>query len=87
MKRRKQSGPPTGYESKRGHRATKHSPSNDIVALLTEEAARTEIKEKLLEGRQRRPGLKGPSKQPPPSDEMKNVMEIGGLRWKLGRTK
>jgi hypothetical protein len=27
------------------------------------------------------------SKQPPPSDEMKTVTEIGSRRWKSGQTK
>jgi hypothetical protein len=86
MKRRKHGSPPTGHVSKGAHRATKHPASDDIVALLAEQAARTEIKQKLLEAQQRRGG-KAQSKQPPLSDEMKDVTEIGGLRWKLGRTK
>ncbi len=87
MKRRKQSGSPAAHASKGGRVATKRSVPDDIVATLAEQAARTEIREKALVAGQRRRSGNPRSKQPPPSEEMKDVTEIGGLRRKLGQTK
>jgi len=46
-----------------------------------------EIRAKVLAAKERRRGGKVSSKQPPLSEEMKDVTEIGGPRWKLGQTK
>ena len=87
MKRRKQGGLPTARASNGAPLATKHSIPDHIAAVLTEQAARAEVKEKVLAAKARRRIGKPSSKQPPPSEEMKDVTEIGGLRWKLGQTK
>jgi hypothetical protein len=49
-------------------------------------SARAEIRQKLLDAR-RRSNAKERSKQPPLSEEMKDVTEIGSRRWKSGQTK
>jgi len=85
MKRRKQIGPPASHASKARHLATKRLGA--IVPVLTQQAAHAEIKDKALAASERRRNGRPRSKQPPPSEEMKDVTEIGGLRWKLGRTK
>lgn len=87
MKRRRHGRPPTSREPKVGHLGTPHPIPNDVVAALTEQVERTEIREKVLAARNRRRVGNASSKQPPPSEEMKNVTEIGGRRWKLGQTK
>lgn len=81
MKRRKQGAAPSARTSRHAPLATKHAAPDDILALLTEQAARAEIKEKLLEAKQKRPDRRTASKQPPPSEEMKKVTEIGSPRW------
>ena len=86
MKRRKQGGPPTARAPEGGHLGTKHLVSHDIVAVLAEQA-RMAIRAKVLAAKERRGGGKVSSKQPPLSEEMKDVTEIGGRRWKLGQTK
>lgn len=86
MKRRKQSGP-AGRALKGGHLVTKRPVPDAIVPVLTQQAAHTEIKDKARAAKERRRNGKLASKQPPLSDEMRSVTEIGSLRWKLGRTK
>ena len=88
MKRRKKSGPPTGHASKGPHVGTKRPVPDDILTMLTEQARQDEIKEKkaVATGERRRNG-RVKSKQPPPSEEMKTVTEIGSRRWKPGQTK
>ena len=87
MKRRKKSGPPTGRASKGTYVATKHSAADDIVAMLTEQAGQDEIREKAVAAGERRRNGRVKSKQPPLSEEMKTVTEIGSRRWKPGQTK
>ncbi|HEX6136348.1 MAG TPA: hypothetical protein VF059_01710 [Casimicrobiaceae bacterium] len=86
MKRRKQSMAPSARASRHVPLATGHAAA-DILALLTEQAARAELKERLLEAKQKRPVRRTASKQPPPSEEMKTVTEIGSPRWKPGQTR
>ena len=86
MKRRKHSGPLTAYTSKAGQLGTKPRSPDDVVRVLTEQAGQSEIRKKaVVAGERRRTGAK--SKQPPLSEEMKTVTEIGGRRWKPGQTK
>jgi len=51
-----------------------------------EQTARNEIKARI-DARKRPPLQKTASKQPPLSDEIKTVTEIGSRRWKSGQTK
>jgi hypothetical protein len=87
MKRRKQTGPPAGHAPKGRHLSTKRSGADAIVPVLTQQGAHAEVKDKALAASKSRRNGRMKSKQPPPSEEMKDVTEIGGLRWKLGRTK
>ena len=87
MKKRKQIGVPTGVASKGSRLASAHAARNDIVPWLAALTARTEIRDKVAQAKQQRRLGKGSSMQPQPSDEMKGVTEIGGLRWMVGRTK
>jgi hypothetical protein len=86
MKRRKQIGPPTAYTSKAGQLGTKRS-APDVVPVLTEQAGQSEIMKKAVAAGERRRNGRAKSKQPPLSEEMKTVTEIGSRRWKSGQTK
>ena len=86
MKRRKQSGPPTAYTSKAGQLGTKRPAPDGFVRVLMEQAGQSEIRKKaVIAGEWRRNG-RTKSKQPPLSEEMRTVTEIGGRRWKSGQT-
>jgi hypothetical protein len=87
MKRRKKSGPPTGHASRVTHVAIKRPVADDIVAVLTEQAGESEIRKKAVAAGERRRNGRVKSKQPPLSEEMKTVTEIGSRRWKPGQTK
>lgn len=90
MKRRKQSGPPTAYTSKAGQLGTKRPAPDDVVPVLTEQAGQrgqSEIRKKAVIAGERRRNGRAKSKQPPLSEEMKTVTEIGSRRWKPGQTK
>ena len=87
MKRRKKSGPPTGHASKGAHVATKQPVADDVVPVLTEQAGQSEIRKKAVVAGERRRNGRAKSKQPPLSEEMKTVTEIGSRRWKPGQTK
>jgi len=87
MKRRKHSGPLTAYTSKAGQLGTKPPFPDDVVRVPTEQAGQSEIRKKaVIAGEWRRNG-RTKSKQPPLSEEMKTVTEIGGRRWKPRQTK
>ena len=87
MKRRKHSGPLTAYTSKAGQLGTKPPSPDDVVRVLTEQAGQSEIRKKAVVAGERRRNGRAKSKQPPLSEEMKTVTEIGGRRWKSGQTK
>jgi hypothetical protein len=87
VKKRKQIGVPTASAPRGSRLARTHAAREGIVPWLATLTARTEIREKVVQAKQQRRLGKGSSMQPPSSDEMKCVTEIGGLRWKLGRTK
>jgi hypothetical protein len=87
MKKRKQIGVPTAFAPKASRLARTHSDRDGIVPWLANLAVRTEIRERVVQAKQQRRLGKGASMQPQPSDEMKSVTEIGGLRWVVGRTK
>jgi hypothetical protein len=84
MKRRKKAGAPIGHASKSPHAASKHAAPDDILPILTEQAGQAEIREKAVAAGARR--RNGKSRQPPLSEEMKTVTEIGSRRWKPGQT-
>ena len=87
MKRRKQRKPRSAHTSKDEQHGAKRPVPADIVAESTKQANRTEINEKALTTKERRRNGRLKSKQPPLSEEMKNVTEIGSGRWKPGQTK
>jgi hypothetical protein len=82
MKRRKKA--PIGHALKSPHAASKHAAPDDILPILTEQAGQAEIREKAVAAGARR--RNGKSRQPPLSEEMKTVTEIGSRRWKPGQT-
>ena len=86
MKRRKQSGPPTAYTSKAGQQGMTSPAPDDVVRLLTKQAGQSEIRKKAVIAGERRRNGRAKSKQPPLSEEMRTVTEIGGRRWKSGQT-
>ena len=86
MKRRKFGGAPKAQTPKTGHLATRKTVPADIVPAMMEQRARNEIKERI-DAKKRPTARKTASRQPPPSDEMKTVTEIGSQRWKSGQTK
>lgn len=86
MKRRKPGGTPKSHAPKTVQLAVRKPVPADIVPAMMEQSARNEIKARI-DARKRPPLRKTSSKQPPPSDEMKTVTEIGSRRWKSGQTK
>ena len=87
MKRRKKRGPPTGHASKVPHVATKQPVADDVVPVLNKQAGQNAIREKAVAAGGWRRNGRVRSKQPPLSEEMKTVTEIGSRRWKTGQTK
>jgi hypothetical protein len=87
VKKRKQFGVPTASAPRGSRIARTHAARDGIVPWLANLTARTAIREKVVQAKQQRRLGKGASMQPQPSDEMKSVTEIGGLRWMVGRTK
>ena len=85
MRRRKQGGPTV--MSKGRHLGTKRSESDEIVPVLTDQAGQDEIRKKAVTAGERRRNGRVKSKQPPLSEEMKTVTEIGSRRWKSGQTR
>jgi len=85
MKRRKKAGAPIGHASKSPHVASKHAVPDDIMPILTEQAGQDELREKAVAAGERR--RNGKTRQPPLSEEMKTVTEIGSRRWKPGQTR
>ena len=86
MKKRKQGMWATWRVSKRKRPAAMREEPVGSVARRAERTARADARERSPEARQRRPP-KGTSRQPPPSDEMRTVTEIGSLSWTLGQTR
>ena len=87
MKRRKQGGPATTHALKGRHLGAKRSTPGEIVPVLTAQAGQDEIRGRAVAAGVRRRNGKPKSKQPPLSEEMKTVTEIGSGRWKSGQTK
>jgi hypothetical protein len=58
----------------------------DVVTAATGQAGRLELRDNAPAVERRRVERRT-SKQPPQSEEIRDVTEIGGLRWKLGQTK
>ena len=86
MKRRKRDGTPGTGAPKAAPLVTTRHAQDAIVGASMQASARAEIRQKLLDARRRSSG-KERSKQPPLSEEMKDVTEIGSRRWKSGQTK
>jgi hypothetical protein len=86
MKRRKSGGTPKSHAPKTAQLAVRKPVSADVVPAMMEQTARNEIKARI-DARKRPPLQKTASKQPPLSDEIKTVTEIGSRRWKSGQTK
>jgi hypothetical protein len=57
----------------------------DVVTAATGQAGRLELSDNAPAAERRRVERRT-SKQPPQSEEFRDVTEIGGLRWKLGQT-
>ena len=86
MKRRKKNVPPTADAAKRPEATSSRSGVDDVVAILSEQEGRDRLKRKVAAAGERRRNGRMKSIQPPASEEMKTVTEIGSRRWKPGQT-